>query len=131
MRLQSKRRICQVNLNISLVLGRYEVRYVNILRWRKLVYNACYNSICAITGTDTSRLRFYEFPIENLVRPLMLEIVAIAKAAGHQLPDSIVEDTIKSQPIQTFFRPSMQQDIEKVSTTLLPSLTVFSISQLS
>ncbi|KAF8862387.1 putative 2-dehydropantoate 2-reductase family protein [Acephala macrosclerotiorum] len=100
--------------------GKVECVYnqdVRFVRWKKLVYNACYNSICAITGTDTSRLRLYEFPIDKLVRPLMLEIVAIAKAAGRQLPESIVEDTIKSQPIQTFFRPSMQQDIEKGNLT--------------
>ncbi|CZR59699.1 related to ketopantoate reductase [Phialocephala subalpina] len=96
--------------------GKVECFYnqdVGFVRWRKLVYNACYNSVCAITGMDTGRLRLYEFPIDNLVRPLMLEIVAIAKAAGHELPKGIVEDVINSQPIHTFFRPSMQQDIEK------------------
>ena len=88
---------------------------VGFVRWRKLVYNACYNSACAITHMDTSKMRILKYPIDDVVRPLMLEIVAIAKAAGHELPESIVEDMINCDPEDTFFKPSMQQDIEKVS----------------
>jgi ketopantoate reductase len=88
---------------------------VGFVRWRKLVYNACYNSACAITHMDTSRMRILKYPIDDVVRPLMLEIVAIAKAAGHVLPESIVEDMINCDPEDTYFKPSMQQDIEKVS----------------
>lgn len=86
---------------------------VRFVRWRKLVYNACYNSACAITHMDTSRMRILKYPINDVVRPLMLEIVAIAKAAGHVLPESIVEDMINCDPEDTYFKPSMQQDIEK------------------
>jgi 2-dehydropantoate 2-reductase len=87
---------------------------VGFVRWRKLVYNACYNSACAITGMDTARMRIFKFPIDDVVRPLMLEICAIAKAAGHKLPDDIAEIMINVDPEDTFFKPSMQQDIEKV-----------------
>jgi 2-dehydropantoate 2-reductase len=87
---------------------------VGFVRWRKLVYNACYNSACAITHMDTSRMRILKYPIDDVVRPLMLEIVAIANKAGHELPESIVEDMIHCDPEDTYFKPSMQQDIEKV-----------------
>jgi len=87
---------------------------VGFVRWRKLVYNACYNSACAITHMDTSRMRILKYPIDDVVRPLMLEIVAIANKAGHELPDSIVEDMINCDPKDTYFKQSMQQDIEKV-----------------
>lgn len=87
---------------------------VGFVRWRKLVYNACYNSACTITRMDTSRMRMFKFPIDDVVRPLMLEICAISKAAGHELPETIVEDMIHCDPADTFFKPSMQQDIEKV-----------------
>lgn len=30
---------------------------VAFFRWRKLVYNAGYNSACAVTGMDTGRMR--------------------------------------------------------------------------
>jgi 2-dehydropantoate 2-reductase len=91
---------------------------VGFVRWRKLVYNACYNSACAITHMDTARMRILKYPIEDVVKPLMIEIVAIAKAAGHVLPEGIVESMIHCDPEDTYFKPSMQQDIEKVR--LLP-----------
>lgn len=87
---------------------------VGFVRWRKLVYNACYNSACAIVGMDTSRMRIFKFPLDDVVRPLMREIMAIAKAAGHELPEEVVDDMLYADPEDTFFKPSMQQDVEKV-----------------
>lgn len=87
---------------------------VGFVRWRKLVYNACYNSACSIVRMDTSRMRYYKFPIEDVIRPLMVEIIAIAKAAGHELPEGIADAMIYADPEDTFFKPSMQQDTEKV-----------------
>ncbi|CAG8949503.1 hypothetical protein HYFRA_00007733 [Hymenoscyphus fraxineus] len=96
--------------------GRVGVRYeedVGGCRWGKLVYNASYNGACAITGMDTSSMRMAGFPIEGVIRPLMEEVVRVARAAGHELPGGIVEDMIDCDPWDTFFKPSMQQDIEK------------------
>jgi len=97
---------------------------VGFVRWRKLVYNASYNGVCAITRMDTSSMRYAEFPIDELVRPIMLEICAIAKAAGFELPEGVVEGMINADPADTWFKPSMQQDVEKVC----PFLQVFSSS---
>ncbi len=36
-------------------------------RWRKLVYNACYNSVSTILRLDTSRIRISEHIVDNLV----------------------------------------------------------------
>jgi 2-dehydropantoate 2-reductase len=87
---------------------------VGFVRWRKLVYNASYNGLCAITRMDTSAMRYAKFPIKDLVRPTMLEICAIAKAAGHTLPEEVIENMINADPADTWFKPSMQQDVEKV-----------------
>ncbi|CAG8976505.1 hypothetical protein HYALB_00006002 [Hymenoscyphus albidus] len=62
---------------------------------------------------DTSSTRMAGFPIEGVVGPLMEEVVGVARAAGHELPGGIVEDMIDCDPWDTFFKPSMQQDIEK------------------
>lgn len=78
------------------------------------MYNACYNSVCAVVQMDTSRMRMAQFPIDEVVRPLMMEIIAIAKAKGIELPEGIAETMINADPDATFFKPSMQQDIEKV-----------------
>lgn len=90
---------------------------VGFVRWRKLIYNASYNSACAIVGMDTARMRIFEFPIDLVVRPMMWEVWNIAKAAGHQLPEEVVEGMIHVDPTDTFFKPSMQQDVEKVRKT--------------
>lgn len=86
---------------------------VGFIRWRKLIYNACYNSICAILDMDTTSLRYARQPLNDLVRPAMWEIWHIAQAAGHPLPPEIVEEMIDVDT-WSFFKPSMAQDMSKV-----------------
>ncbi|KAJ4414809.1 hypothetical protein N0V82_007724 [Gnomoniopsis sp. IMI 355080] len=82
-------------------------------RWKKLLYNASYNSVATILRMDTARMRFSEHVIDELIRPIMLEIVATAKAKGVQLPLELVEKIITVDLYESFFKPSMCQDIEK------------------
>lgn len=102
--------------------GKTDVVYSpNVLydRWRKLVYNACLNPICAITGLDSGRVRLADGGIEGLVKPAMQEIVAAAKAvAGVELDEGILEWTINADPLESYLKPSMQQDLEKVNSLL-------------
>ena len=86
-------------------------------RWRKLVYNACLNSICAITGLDTGRIRLAEDSVATLVRPAMEEIRAAAKALGHELPEDIADTMINLDPITMYLPPSMLGDLRKVSSS--------------
>ncbi|XRM43877.1 hypothetical protein ABZX51_007027 [Aspergillus tubingensis] len=84
---------------------------VGFSRWRKLLYNACLNPICAITDLDTGRIQLADGAIENLVRPAMEEIRAGAKACGHDLPPELVDFMITMDPITMYNPPSMQVDI--------------------
>lgn len=86
---------------------------VALSRWRKLVFNAAYNPICAITGLDDGRIRSAG-AVEGLVRPAMTEIVATAKALGHDLPDGIIDTMIHIDPVELHLKPSMQCDAEKL-----------------
>ncbi|CAD0015981.1 unnamed protein product [Aureobasidium pullulans] len=87
-------------------------------RWRKLVYNACLNSTCAITGLDTGRLRIAGSPIKALVRPAMEEIKLAANASGVTLPDDVAEKMMDIlEPISDFFAPSMLVDVRKGNLT--------------
>lgn len=87
---------------------------VPFTRWRKLIYNSSFNSVATILRMDTTRMRISEHVIDTLIRPAMLEIKATAKAAGVELPEDIAEVMIRIDPKDTFFKPSMCQDIEKV-----------------
>lgn len=87
-------------------------------RWRKLVYNACLNPICAITGVDSGRIRLADGALDGLVRPAMEEIVAAAKAVANvDLEEDVVEKVINTDPLESWAKPSMQQDLEKVRRT--------------
>lgn len=88
-------------------------------RWRKLVYNACLNPICAITGLDTGRIRLADGAVEGLVRPAMREIVEAAKANGVELADDVVESMIEVDPLELYLSPSMLADVRKVRASSL------------
>ncbi|KAK5219154.1 hypothetical protein LTR99_006464 [Exophiala xenobiotica] len=93
---------------------------VLFIRWRKLMYNAVWNPICAITEMDTTRLRLAadeddpSSPVNMLVRPAMNEVRAAAKAvADVELPESLVEVMVSSDPLEIWCAPSMMQDTRK------------------
>lgn len=84
-------------------------------RWKKLVYNACLNPICAVAGLDTGRIRLAPGALDGLVRPAMREIVLAAQgSAGVELDGDVVDKTIEMDPLTSYLKPSMQQDLEKV-----------------
>ncbi|GAM36491.1 hypothetical protein TCE0_018r05626 [Talaromyces pinophilus] len=88
---------------------------VGDVRWRKLIYNAAYNSVCAILDLDTTSIRYAKQPLNDLVRPAMWEVWNIAKAAGHPLPPEIVDERLDIDT-WSFFKPSMAQDMSKART---------------
>ena len=88
---------------------------VAFTRWRKLMYNASYNSVSAILGMGVVRMRMTQHIIDELIRPAMLEIRAAAKAAGIDLPDGLEDFLICLDPTDEDFLPSMGQDAAKVS----------------
>lgn len=90
------------------------VEDVQLSRWRKLVYNTCLNSICAITGLDTGRIRLAEDIVASIVRPAMEEVRACARAKGVFLDDDVADYMINVDPIGMYLQPSMLVDVKKV-----------------
>ena len=84
-------------------------------RWRKLIYNACLNSICALTGLDTGRIRLADDTVDTIVRPAMEEIRMAAYASGVFLPEDICDSMINMDPLTMYLPPSMLGDVRKVS----------------
>lgn len=91
---------------------------VGFTRWRKLLYNACLNSICAVTDLDTGRMRLADDAIQTMIRPAMEEIRAAAKASGVDLPAELIDTMIENDPLQMYCLPSMQVDVRKVRRLL-------------
>ncbi|KAJ5937906.1 2-dehydropantoate 2-reductase [Penicillium verhagenii] len=83
-------------------------------RWAKLVYNATLNPVSALVDLNTGELQMTSV-IDSLVVPAMKEVMQVAEAAGHKLSDGIIEETIRSNPIEKMITPSMQVDTQMVS----------------
>lgn len=85
---------------------------ITCMRWKKLVWNASFNSVCAMTGLDSGAI-MDAGGVETIIRPVMDEIVTIATASGCTLPDGIQQRTIDSMPREINFRPSMLVDVDR------------------
>ncbi|KFA46049.1 hypothetical protein S40293_07454 [Stachybotrys chartarum IBT 40293] len=86
---------------------------VKATRWRKLVYNATMNPVCAITGLDSGAVRLQPGLIDSIVRPAMHEVVAAAAAYDVVLTEDVVDFMIECDPIESRFEPSMLVDARK------------------
>lgn len=84
---------------------------VKFSRWRKLVYNGAFNSVCTLTGIDSGRLQIFGGE-ETLIRECMKEIVEIAKSDGIDFPEDIIETMIRTDD-GIWCTPSMMVDIGK------------------
>ena len=81
------------------------------LLWQKMVWNAPFNGICALTQKPAG---VCAEQLEPLLKRAMLEVIAVARAEGvqlpEQLPDAMLRITREEFP-QT--EPSMLQDVKK------------------
>ncbi|OAA63487.1 Ketopantoate reductase ApbA/PanE [Niveomyces insectorum RCEF 264] len=82
-------------------------------RWRKLIYNASFNSVATLLRMDTTRMRMAQHVIDDLIKPIMREIIAAGNAAGADLDPGLANTIVFSDPEEAFFSPSMLQDMEK------------------
>ncbi|PSK41397.1 hypothetical protein C7M61_001079 [Candidozyma pseudohaemuli] len=80
-------------------------------RWEKLVYNMVLNTTCTVAGLDVNRCQIGEAN-ENIFRPAMNEVLAIAKSEGVELPD-LTSDYFIHIGDGLFYSPSMLVDSRK------------------
>ena len=79
-------------------------------RWQKCVWNAPFNPLSVLSGgLATADILATQ---EAFVRAIMEEIAAIAKVAGHPLPEDIVELNISSTHKMPPYKTSMLLDFE-------------------
>lgn len=80
-------------------------------RYRKLVYNATLNTVCALTSVDTGRLAL-SGGLDSVSIPAMKEVIAVAKADGAELPENVI-DLVCHSDDGDYFEPSMRVDVKK------------------
>lgn len=91
-----------------------DIRFFPDVKWyryRKLVYNATLNTVCALTSTDCGRLEL-SGGLESVAIPAMKEVVAVAKADGVELPLDIV-NIISHADDGEYYEPLMRIDVRK------------------
>lgn len=84
---------------------------VKFSRWRKLIYNASFNTIGALVDLDVGRIH-EAGGIETLIKPAMREIIKVAASDGVTLPESIMDAMIHSDD-GVWYAPSMVVDVRK------------------
>ncbi|EXJ94532.1 2-dehydropantoate 2-reductase [Capronia coronata CBS 617.96] len=83
-------------------------------RWRKLLWNASFNTLCTLLRISVGELQSSPGRAA-LLEPAMREIAAVATAAGfgETVSDEIVAAMLDETPASSPFRPSMLVDLEK------------------
>lgn len=84
---------------------------IETARWEKLLWNGTFNTVCALTRSDVGEIQRSKGR-ESLLLPMMWEIWHIAEAAGHPLPDTIVQWMAYRLPDDCAYRASMLLDLE-------------------
>jgi len=93
--------------------------------WRKLLANSSVNAVAALTGLTGTEIKDIE-PANNLVRALVREVAAVARAQGFTFPELDHPDdyVIKTLDWVGDNKVSMLQDIEAGRRTEIDTLTM-------
>ena len=89
--------------------------------WIKLVMNCAYNAICALCGAPYGRM-VASPEIAGVMRDVVAEVVAVARAKGVSLPGDIAETAIKFADAMPLTMSSTAQDIAKGRRTEIDHL---------
>ena len=90
-------------------------------QWTKLLFNACTNPLCALTGLTHGELCDYP-PTIHLVDELVREGLAVVDALGIELEDDPAELVYSAAKANYRHRPSMLQDVAAHRATEIATL---------
>ncbi|MBF0623273.1 MAG: 2-dehydropantoate 2-reductase [Magnetococcales bacterium] len=82
-------------------------------RWRKLVWNAPFNPVSVLGGGATTRQMLSDAEGVALARGVMEEVLAVAAAVGHPLPEDLVERNLRETLAMTPYKTSMLVDFQE------------------
>lgn len=108
-------------VNLYSASGKADCKFVEDVgysRWRKLLYNACINPACALTGLDSGRIQLAGDAVDTLIKPAMAEIAEAARVCGgYELPPELFDQALSVDPIDRYIAPSMLIDTRKGNFT--------------
>jgi 2-dehydropantoate 2-reductase len=81
-------------------------------RWQKLVWNAPFNPISVLAGGVDTKTILDSEDSTRLARSVMEEVCRLAAAAGHPLPDDVIEQNIQGTRVMKPYKTSMLLDFE-------------------
>jgi len=90
-------------------------------QWTKLLFNACTNPLCALTGLTHGELCDYA-PTSDLVDALLREGIAVARTLGIELEEDPAELVYSAAKANYRHRPSMLQDVTAHRPTEIATL---------
>ncbi len=94
---------------------------IGSVKWRKLVWNASFNPLTALTGRRVLDL-IEDDNARTLAENAMREAIAVGRGLGHKIDDSIIERATQRDPNWADSKTSMLQDIERGRPTEIDAL---------
>lgn len=83
---------------------------LELVQWRKLVWNISFNGLCITEGGITTRDLLAQDGGEERVRAIMAEVVSIAGALGYEIPAEFIDYQIEITGPMGNYRPSSMID---------------------
>lgn len=83
---------------------------LGVARWRKLVWNIPFNGLCTLLDASTDAL-LADAASRALVADLMDEVIAGARAVGHDIPEAFRDEMLAATDAMRPYDPSMKLDI--------------------
>jgi 2-dehydropantoate 2-reductase len=95
---------------------------IRTVKWKKLIWNAAFNPIAALTGARVLEL-IEDDETRTLAEAAMREAIAVGVALGHDVGDYDMARATRRDPNWAASRTSMLQDVERGRPTEIEALT--------
>jgi 2-dehydropantoate 2-reductase len=95
---------------------------IRSVKWRKLVWNASFNPLAALTGRRVLEL-IMDDDSRTLAEDAMREAIAVGQALGYTVDGTLIEKATRRDPNWAHSKTSMLQDMERGRPTEIEALT--------
>jgi 2-dehydropantoate 2-reductase len=86
---------------------------IRTARWKKLIWNAPFNPMSVLTGGGSTYEMMNSESTLKVVREVMVEVVKLAGALGHHIPESFITKNLEDTAVMKPYKTSMLLDFER------------------